>query len=223
MESALTTETSIDWSAIPIREIRSRLDPALPRLFDIYQQSFPVEEQVLISFFWETLARKEQEEAAAFHLDVLAHETEVAGFALYEIGDEVEGLGRGGYLWFLAAHSALRGGGIGKRLYHHVRAEAFARYGCRALFFEIEERADALKRHGPEAADYAEWRKAWYKRQGAFELQGTRYLCGVGWQPAIPMQVMAHPNGPLTPEEALRLAHSVQDEAIEVIGELTLV
>ena len=218
----MATNAAIDWSAVSVREITSRLDPALPRLLDIYQKSFPVVEQVLVSFFLDTLEQKEKEGSAQFHLDVLASDREVAGFAFYEIGQEIEGLGRGGYLWFIAADPDLRGGGLGKRLYHHVREAVFARYQCRALFFEIEETADAFQRHGQEAADYAAWRKAWYKRLGALELQGTHYMCGVDWQPAIPMQVMVHSNGPITPEDALRLARSIQSEDIQVTGELTL-
>ena len=212
-----------DWGSISIREITSRLDSALPRLLDIYQKSFPVVEQVLVSFFLDKLEEKEQGEAKQFHFDVLAHGQEVAGFAFYEIGKDIEGLGRGGYLWFIAANPDMRGGGIGKRLYTHVRDEMFSKYGCRALFFEIEESADAFERQGQEAADYAEWRKAWYKRQGALELRGTHYMCGVNWQPAIPMQVMVHPNGPLSAEDAIKIAHDVQDAAIEVTGELALV
>jgi GNAT superfamily N-acetyltransferase len=218
----VTIEPSIDWSSLAIRPITSRRDPALPRLLDIYQTSFPVVEQMLVSFFLETLEQKESGQAESFHLDVLAHEREVAGFALYEIGENVEGLGRGAYLWFVAANAKLRGGGIGKRLYRHVCDEAFSVHGCRALFFEIEIGADAFERLGQDGAEYAEWRRTWYKRQGALELLGTHYLCGVGWQPAIPMQVMVHPNGPLTPEEAIRLAHDVQDESIEVVGRLAL-
>lgn len=216
-------EETTDWASLSIREITSRLDPALPRLLDIYQKSFPVIEQMLVSFFLEKLEQKEAGQAEAFHLDALAHEREVAGFAFYEIGEAVEGLGRGGYLRFLATHPELRSSGIGKRLYAHVRDAMFLKYECRAMFFEIEETDDAFERYGRDAADYAEWRKAWYKRQGAFALQGTHYLCGVGWQPAIPMQVMVHPNGPLTPDQALRLARSVQSDAIEVVGELALV
>jgi len=213
----------LNWDTVSIREITSRLDPALPSLFDIYQKSFPVEEQMLLSFFLNKLEAKEQGEAVEFHIDVLAQEREVAGFAIYEIGEAVEDLGRGGYLWYIAANPDLRGGGIGKRLYTHVRDTMFHTYDCRGLFFEIEISTEALERHGQASADYAEWRKRWYKRQGAFELQGTHYLCGTGWQPPIPMQVMVHPNGPLTPDEAIRLAHEVQDEAIEVVGELALI
>jgi ribosomal protein S18 acetylase RimI-like enzyme len=216
------TLSTIEWNCVPIREITSRLDPALPRLLDIYQKSFPVVEQVLVSFFLEKLEMKEAGEAKQYSLDVLALGCDVAGFAFYEIGQEITGLGRGGYLWFIAAHPDLRGGGIGKRMYEHVQQQMFSKYGCRALFFEIEESTDALKREGQGAADYADWRKAWYKRRGAFELLGTRYMCGVDWQPAILMQVMVHPNGYITPEDAIRLAHDVQDDSIEVVGELLL-
>lgn len=219
----MPTETTTDWSGVPIREVSSRLDPALPRLLDLYQKSFPVDEQVLISFFLEKLEQKEKGKAELFHLDALAEDHKVAGFALYEVGQEIDGIGRGGYLSYLASNPDLRGSGLGKRLYLHVRDEMFLRHNCRGLFFEIEETADALERHGPQAAYYATWRKEWYKRQGARELSGTRYLCGVNWQPALPMQVMVHPNGPLTANEALKIAHAVQDESIEVVGKLALI
>ena len=45
-------------------------------------------------------------------------------------------------------------------------------------------------------------------------------MCGVGWHPAIPMQVMVHLKTDLTPEQALLLAREVQDEGIQVVGEL---
>ena len=157
---------SLPWDTIPIRAITSRLDPALPALFDIYQQSFPLEEQMRISFFLQMLEQKEQGNAQNQHLEVLAKDREVAGFVFYEVGEDIPEIGRGGYLWYLAAHPDIRGGGIGKRLYHHVKQEIFSRYGCRGLFFEIEERAETEQRHGSEAAHYAEWRKAWYKMSG---------------------------------------------------------
>lgn len=206
-----------------IRPLTSLQDPAVPIVFDIYQKSFPVIEQMLISFFWRILRDKEQGGAAQYHFEVLCEgegESEViAGFALYEIDpDEPEG----GYLWYIAANPDLRGAGVGKMLYSHVATQVEAA-GARALFFEIETYDDAFAHHGQEAADYAEWRKAWYKRQGALELKGTHYLCGVDWQPAIPMQVMVHPfDSDLNPEEALVIAHDVVDESIEQVGDLSL-
>ena len=217
------SESLDEWKTLLIREITSLHDAALPGALDIYQRSFPLEEQELVSFFLNTLTQKETRASTPFHFDVLANEQTVAGFAFYEIGREVEGIGRGGYLWYLASHPDIRAAGIGTRLYQHVRDTMFAHYGCRACFFEIEDSADALQRHGQHAADYAEWRKAWYKRRGALELRGTHYLCGGGWQPAIPMQIMVHPNGLLLPADALSLARAVQNESIAVVGELELV
>lgn len=213
---------TIDWMSVPIRAVTSRTDPTLAGLFDIYQKSFPVEEQMLVSYFLDKLRAFEQGEAQEFHLVVLAQECSVAGFAYFEVGRCVEGVGIGGYLWYIASHPELRRLGVGKRLYDHVRDTMFTRHNCRAMFFEIEVSDDARARHGEQAAAYADWRKSWYKRQGALELRGTRYMCGVDWHPPIPMQVMVHPNGELTPEEALRMARDVQDESIEAVGTLAL-
>lgn len=217
------TAADIDWAAIEIRELIDPQDTALPGLLDIYQKSFPLEEQMLVSFFLHLLAGKGRGEAEEYHLEVLAADAVVGGFALYEIGDEVPGVGRPAYLWYVAAHGDVRGQSIGKRLYRHVLDKVLTHYGCAGLFFEIEQAGDVLVRHGKEAADFAAWRREWYRRQGARQLRGVSYLCSVEWQPAVPMDVMVHPAGIMTAEAALTLARSVQSESIEVTGELELV
>lgn len=216
-------ELQVDWAAVPVRSITGRQDVALASLFDIYQKSFPLEQQMLLSFFLEKLEQKERGEAPEFHLEALASDRQVAGFAFYEIGEEVEGIGRAGYLWYLAANPDIRSKGIGKRLYHHVRERMFQGHACRGMFFEIEQSPDVRMRHGQSAADCADWRKEWYKRQGALELAGTHYLCSADWPPPLPMQVMVHPNGPLSADDALALSREVQSESIAVVGHLSLI
>ena len=54
------------------------------------------------------------------------------------------------------------------------------------------------------------------KCQGACELQGTVYLCGNGWHPPVPMQVMVHANGTLHPKKALMMARIVLHTSIEL-------
>lgn len=214
---------SIEWLNIEMHEIKSCSDPLLSGTLDIYQKSFPVEEQMLISFFLNVLRDKESEVVTPYRLQVLAHDGEVAGLVFYEVDLDVSEDKRGAYLWYIASNPDMRGLGIGKILYDYVLRTVFDEFGCRLLCFEIEEAEDALQRHGKDAADFAVWRKAWYKRQGALELGGTRYLCGVGWQPPLPMQVMIHPNGMIAADEALEIARVVQDESIEIIGELILI
>jgi hypothetical protein len=210
----------LSWNTVPIREMTSLLDPFFPKLTDIYQDSFPLVEQMKVSFFINLLKEKNMGGQEKFTLDILCSGDILGGFALYENSDDVPGLGRGGYLWYIASNPDLRGLGIGKILYHHVKKRMFEDYGCRAMLFEIEEPADVLVRYGEKEAEFASWRKDWYRRQGACELQGTRYMCGVGWQPAIPMQVMVHPNGDLSAYDALKLAWHVQDESIELTGSI---
>ena len=217
------TVAEIDWAAIEIRELIDPQDPALPALLDIYQKSFPLEEQMLVSFFLQLLAGKGRGESEEYHLEVLASDAVVGGFAMYEIGEEVPGVGRPAYLWYVAAHADVRGQSLGKRLYHHVVNTVFTQYGCAGLFFEIEQTGDVMARHGKDAADFAAWRRQWYCRQGARQLRGVSYLCSVDWQPAVPMDVMVHPADTMTAEAALILARAIQSESIEATGELELI
>jgi GNAT superfamily N-acetyltransferase len=202
-----------------IREVKSRQDSALGQVFDIYQKSFPLTEQMLISFFLDFLTRKEAGEAEEFRLEVLEVEGRVVAFAFYESGSADGDLGNSAYLWYLAVNPDVRGGGYGKRMYFHVLNTAFTQFDARALLYEIETPEDV---EGEEGKAYAEWRSGWYRSMGAKALLGTRYLCGVDWQPPVPMQVMVHANGPLTAEEALALARATQDEGIEQTGPLSL-
>lgn len=210
-----------------IRPVTTLADPALPAVLDIYQKSFPLEEQMLVSFFLRCLSEKEHGMAEQYHFVVAEGEErageaggrEVLGFAFYELSVESPAAG---YLWYLAVAPEQRGGGIGKTLYQHVLTAAAAQ-DSPALCFEIECDEEAEARAGAKAAEFARWRKRWYQRLGARELAGTHYLCGVGWQPAIPMQVMVHPLIPLSPEEALELAREALDSSIEQVGTMALV
>jgi GNAT superfamily N-acetyltransferase len=202
-----------------IREITSLLDPLLGPVLDIYQKSFPVQEQMLISFFLDVLQKKMEGEGQQFRWEVLEVDGKAAAFAFYESGTADADLGNSAYLWYLAVNPDMRGGGWGKRMYYHVLNTAFTEFEARALLYEIEIPDEVETEEGKA---YAIWRMEWYRAMGARKLAGTRYLCGVDWQPPIPMQVMVHPNGSITAEEAYALALATQDEGIEKTGELRL-
>jgi len=101
-----------------------------------------------------------------------------------------------------------------------VLREVMAAHDCRLLFFEIERYGEVLAKRGPAEAGLAERRKAWYQRLGAAELTGVRYMCSVGWQPAVPMDVFVHLREPLSAEDVLGLRPSVLDDELEIVGPL---
>ncbi|MGC4044740.1 MAG: GNAT family N-acetyltransferase [Armatimonas sp.] len=207
---------------ISIQEITSLHDPLFVGFLNIYQKSFPLDQQMLVSFFINMLRDKESGKAEQFRLDVLATDKQVVGFAFYEIEQDAPSESRGAYLWYIATDPDVRGQGFGGVLYQQVVHTVFEHFGCRLLCFEIEIEEEACQRYGQKAAAFAAWRRGWYKQQGARELLGTYHLSGVGWHPAIPMQVMIHSNGGISPEEALAIAFRLQDESIDEVGELKL-
>ena len=217
------TTTEPDWTDFQIRHLQDLHDPALPGVLDIYQQSFPVEEQMPVSSFWQVLQNPPDQEQGGSYIAVINQADQVAGFVLYEIGKPLTEVGRAGYLVYLAANPEMRGSGIGTRLYEFVCREVLDHHKCRVLFYEIEQAEDAEKRHGVKAAEYARRRKDWYRRLGGKELQGVQYLCGVQWYPPLPMNIMIHARDTLTAEEVLRLRPSVLEDEITIIGPPELV
>lgn len=198
---------------IQLLEIESRQDARLPEVMDIYQQSFPLREQMPFSWWLRLLAEKEAGEAAERHLAAALRNGEVAGFAYYETAGET------GYLWYLATRKDLRGGGIGAEVYREV-VERIWGAGCRSLLFEVEEpEGEDLS---PKEREFACRRLDWYRRQGARRLGGIEYYQDVGWQPPCRMSLMLHSRDPLTPEAAFQIAHSVLEDAVRAVAPLTL-
>lgn len=198
--------------ALSLHSITTLGDDTLPAVLDFYQQSFPANEQMRLSWWVRNLQKLGGGEALDGTLLALRDDTgTVVGMAYYEIaGDEMSPLG---FLWYLATDPTRRNQGLGSAAYQAIVARLLDTEGCLAMIFEIEIADDVAQRlpHEPEASDFARRREAWYKRNGAVKLTGVHYEQSVGWQPAIPMSLMLHSRQPLIPEEAFAYAQQLTD------------
>ena len=147
---------------LTLHEITDLQDNALPQVLDIYQQSFPMREQMPFSWWIEFLQAKARGEGKSRHLLALLEgeddERRVGAFAYYE--DEEDGV----FLWYLATQPDRRGGGMGARLFREIADRTFQR--GHYLFFEVELPEEA-GRFSEAEAEFARRRIAWYQRNGA--------------------------------------------------------
>jgi ribosomal protein S18 acetylase RimI-like enzyme len=197
-------------------EITTLNDPYFPAFMDIYQESFPLSEQMRFSWWLALLRKKEADPDAGGRLLVLIEEEVVVAMAYYEEGDA----DAPAYLWYLATRPDARGKGTGARLYQEILARVEGA-GSPALLFEVETPAEAALL-SVEAADFARRRIEWYRRLGAKLLGGIHYEQSVGWQPALEMHIMVHAFQEVDPGSAFACAKAVLGEEIQEIGELTL-
>ena len=207
-----------------IRHVESLNDAAVPAILDIYQKSFPVHEQMLVSLFWRIL----QDPASNFHLVVLEetaseHAAPISplGFALWARKPVRDAPG---YLWYLAIAEEARGRGCGETLYRSV-IDTVLRQGAPAVVFEIEDEAEMEAQMGAAAAAVAQKRLRWYQRMGAKQLEGVDYRCGTDWQEPVRMIPMIHSAETCTPEQALewmRQAFEADETQLKVRGLLAL-
>lgn len=211
-------EQALENNAMPlsIREVSSRTDSLLPAVMDIYQESFPLREQVRVSWWLSFLQEKEAGRARHRHLLAAMDGDAVVGFAYYEIEPEA----RFGYLWYLATSATMRSKGLGAWLYHEVSARVYAAE-CDGLIFEVELPEDAA-RFSAEDAEWAHRRIAWYRRQGARLLQGIEYVQEVGWQPPYPMGIMIASQHEITPRRAFEVVQSILGDAVREVAPLAL-
>lgn len=199
---------------LPLHEIVTFDDPALGEALDIFQASFPLREQMPISWWLDYLVEKSQGRAERRHLVASLEDGHVAVFAYFEED------ARADYLWYLASRADLRGRGVGAGVLEILKRRAFQR--GRPLLIEVELPEEAA-RSSPEEAEWARRRISWYRRQGALLLGGIRYIQNVGWQPPTEMGLMvASAGGSFTPEEAFAAAAASLREDIEQIGTLSL-
>lgn len=196
-----------------LREITGLHDAALPQLLDIYQQSFPLREQMPFSWWIDLLREKDSGAGEHRHLVALEQDGECIAFAYYEADED------GVYLWYLATRADQRGGGVGAQVFQEIKRQAFAR--GRYLFFEVELPEEAA-RFSAEEGELARRRIAWYQRQGARLLGGIEYIQDVGWQPAYPMALMIATPEEIAPQAAYEIAASLLEDAVRAVGPLTL-
>lgn len=174
---------------LTLHPIQGVHDPNLLPWFDLYQDAFPLPEQMRISSVLRALAKMEAGDTCiAFrHFAVESAEgAQFAGLAWYQLESESVA-----YLWYLAVATNLRSQGLGSRAYRLLVEELQTR-GIRILLYEIEHPED------PQAeAKMALRRRGFYQRNGAWCAVNVPYTQSVGWQPPMRMWLMAHS---LTPD-----------------------
>lgn len=195
---------------LTFHEILSLADDLYDPWLDLYQQSFPVGEQMLVSSHNRALRDRERGVSANPHLlAALDDRKALVAMARYDAVAD----GDAAALWYLAVVPALRGKGVGAALYgevvRRVRAELPS---AQALLFEVE---DPETTRSDEERELALRRIAFYRRNGARRLGGIRYTQSVGWQPAVPMHIMVHLLQDRGVEQAFRLAKRVFGDALQ--------
>jgi ribosomal protein S18 acetylase RimI-like enzyme len=186
-------------------EITAATDPLFLEWLDLYETAFPPAERLLVS----TLLKMLTEEAGAgehrkHFVAMQSAAGGVVGMMLYSTDPEQ----RAAVLWYLAIKRSKRCQGLGTVAYGELLKRLDpASYD--ALLFEVE-----IPRR--TNAEEARRRIEFYRRQGAFLLEGIRYLQFVGWHyPPTPMHIMVQPLHPLDWDQAFALAKKVFGDAIQ--------
>lgn len=198
-------------------EIITLEDALYDDYLDLYQQSFPLDEQVLVSDHNRALRQRMRRESSDQHLlAMLDEDGALVGMARYELETDCGAA----VLWYVAVQEESRGKGAGTILYREiVRRVAEEMPDVSALVYEVEK-----PDHTPddERARLAERRIAFYQRNGAVLLGGIHYVQSVGWQPEVQMHLMLHPYKPIGEAQAFAIAKSIFGDALEQVGELSL-
>jgi GNAT superfamily N-acetyltransferase len=202
---------------ITVSEITSFEDPLYDNWLDLYQRSFPTDEQMQISSFNRILRRKAAGEAQTDHLVAcLDEEGAFAAMAYYEQLPNCKAAA----LWYFAVDPQRRGQGLGAAIYSSLRSRILAEQpGIRALLYEVQDPAHC---DSPEEVRDAHRRIAFYKRCGASQLSGIEYSQSVGWQPPLPMLIMAHPYDPMSADQVGELAQTVFGASLKQVDTFSL-
>ena len=155
---------------------------------DMYQQSFPLNEQVLVSAFVRALQQGFEGESAGASMLVLEEEGSASplGICWHELALG----GRALWLYYIAVAPEARGQGVGARFYRDVVELAKTENpGLELMVFEVEH-PGTLEGEGRALA---ERRIGFYRRLGAKLVSNIVYYQEVGWQPPVRMHLMAHP------------------------------
>jgi ribosomal protein S18 acetylase RimI-like enzyme len=186
--------------SVEFRELSTPHDPLLPAWLDLYERSFPPEEKVPQTEHVSLLERRAAgEEVRAMLLAAVDEKNQLAGMARYEL------YGRADYLPYLAVAEDRRGSGIGSAFYTWIFRSLTARRGTEALGLLFEVEIPELG-HDLETRINAERRIRFYQRLGAKLLRGIRYEQVIAGHPPVPMHLMVHTFGALSPQDAFVLA-----------------
>jgi GNAT superfamily N-acetyltransferase len=197
-------------------EITTLHDDLLLPWLDLYETLFPANERMLVSYYLAILRAKMGGEANHDHLLAAVDENNrFLGLMHFLTVPETQGA----CLWYLGVRPDLHSQGLGSRMFHELCQTLRAGH-VQALLFEVEmpERVET-----PLQRDLALRRIAFYRRQGAFLLQGIEYWQDVGaHQSPIPMHLMVCPLCSLNAEEAYGLARAVFQASVQQVGPLAL-
>ncbi len=204
------------------RSIRSLSDKCYDSWLDIYQTSFPLSEQMLVSALNSALREIGGQDASERTAEFLLAETqegEPVGISHYVYSEDC----KAGLLWYIAVRKDIRSKGFGSQIYHEsVQRLKNDHPEIIALMFEVE---DPMHVDTDEENQLAHRRITFYRRNGAKLVSGIHYLQSVGWQPPIPMHLMIHSLNDafkITAENALELIRCAFGSDVEQISEITL-
>jgi GNAT superfamily N-acetyltransferase len=187
----------------------------------MYYDSFPENERMSERYFLRMFDEKANGEADDKHLLIMIEgqgaETKPVGMAYYELERELSI----GFLWYLAIRQGIRNKGYGTAFYSEL-VRRMRDNGTKLLVFEVEipELAEAKS---AEDAEWARRRIAWYRRQGAFVLEGVEYFQEVDTgKPPTRMFLMLHCLVPMDAEQGFSLAKLLFPHTLQQVGPLKL-
>ena len=202
---------------IRFHEITGLKDGLLLPWLDLYETAFPPNEKVLVSHFLSLLRTKEAGQGKDEQmLAAVDSSRSLLGLACCQRMPQT-GLA---VLWYLAVHPGARNHGLGGQFYDHI-VSLVDKPPCRAPLLEVE-----IPELGKTAEQIglAKRRINFYRRHGAYLLQGVDYLQTIGWhQPPTPMYIMVHPFQPLDVTACFELAKAYAGDALTQSGRLALV
>ncbi len=196
-------------SLIPINNLT---EPLLVDWLELYETAFPANERLLVADLLRMI-HVDTSGSTANRLKFFAGVDETGqfcGLVLVEINSPLAAL------WYLAIHPARRSAGLGSIIYLQL-LELARETSCVGLGFEVEIPESA------ESPDQARRRIDFYRRNGAFLLEGIHYLQYAGsHQPPRAMHLMIHPFKPMRAQEAYQLLKQQFGDALRQVGELHL-
>jgi hypothetical protein len=189
--------------------------------WSIYLDAFPAEERMSEDFFIQTMVGQDEQNGVAqaiyaFTTDGLADPSistsEVVAISYHETYEE----SRFGWLYYIAVKSSQRGLGVGSEVYKWL-ADLIASSGCEFFFYEVE-----LPSGDPGAIP--DRRIAWYKRQGAEQLDGIQYYQSTDISDAkVPMALLVHRFSGISVQDVYSRLREALGESLTKTGRLKLV
>jgi GNAT superfamily N-acetyltransferase len=203
-------------NAMTYHEITGLQDDLLLPWLDLYETAFPANEKVLVSHFLALLKIKGKRQETSEHMLAGMHPAgKLLGLACYQL---IPAVGVA-VLWYLAVDPEERNHGLGGEFYDHVTGLIDKTF-YRALFLEVEipelMKNDEERKRAPRLINF-------YRRHGAYLLEGVDYLQFIGWHhPPTPMHLMVHPLQVLDAAACFRLAKAYSRDALKQSGRLKL-